>query len=330
MVYPDIFKNIDDVIEHLNNQGWSLSKCYNGKAEYELMDFGNGKIIYYPKPFATPLFRGQNTFWEPCLASYYRSDPDEVEKFNRQLLIEEFRIVISKHPVIKEDIEGGIYVDYTALAQHYEFQTEMLDLTNSLPVAAFFAVTKKEGNEYLPMPDSKEPGVLYFISPDRQFDFITETEELEIYPVGWQIFKRPGEQRAFGVNLSNYKNLNTMPGVFAYRFYHEKKISEKIYEVFHGGRDLFPKDIFAERAARVKGENIFSLEAFNVAYKNINTSISKEEVLIELKKKNIKIQKECPYEYSKEDIETIRNLYQSGELTKDLNATVRISYTPNK
>ena len=330
MIHDEIFENINCVVDYLTNQGWTLSKSYFKNGPYQVIDYGDNRIVYYPVPLGTPLFRGQNEFYEPCISSFYRFQPDRIDEFIQFLKIEEFRLVTSMHPVIKNEIENGIFFDYVALAQHYEFKTKMLDLTNSLPVAAFFAVTQKESDYYKPVEKSDKPGVLYFINPPELFSSFFEKNELEIYPVGWQIFKRPGEQRAFGVNLTKNKNFNSIPGVFAFRFWHDKKISEQIYNIFHGGKDLFPKDIFAEKAALIKESNIFSQSSFDAVHQQYCKNLRKELILKELQNRKIKIQKYSNLEYTNEDIEIIKNLYQSGILTKDLYASTRLCFTPNQ
>ena len=329
MIHEGIFENIDKVIEYLNNQGWTLSKTYVGNAPYELIDYGEGKLIYYPRPIGTPLFRGQNEFHEPCTSSFFRLQPNFFTQFIQKLKLEEFRIVTAKHPIIEDEINSGIYYDYVALAQHYEIKTEMLDVTNSLPVAAFFAVTRKDCGKYIPIEKSDKPGVLYFVTPRMQFMPLLTDNQPEIHPVGWQVFKRPGEQRAFGVNLTNSKDFNMMDGVFAFRFWHDKIISEQIWNVFHGGEDLFPKDIFAEKAAKIKDSNIFSRLAFDLAYENSNKELTKERILFELEKRNIKIQNDSIWDYSVDDISALKELSRSGKLTENLYATTRLCYIPD-
>jgi len=329
MIHEEIFENIDKVIDYLNNQGWTLSKNYIGNAPYVIIDYGDGKLIFYPQPIGTPLFRGQNEFHEPCTSSFYRLQPDNYTQFIHKLKLEEFRIVTAKHPVIEEEINDGIFYDYVALAQHYEFKTEMLDVTNSLPVAAFFAVTRQDSGKYIPIEKSDKPGVLYFVTPDVEImPFLSENRP-EIHPVGWQVFKRPGEQRAFGVNLAKNKDFNTMEGVFAFRFWHDKNISKQIWNMFHGGEDLFAKDTFAEKAAKIKDSNIFSTQAFDLAYENSNKEWTREMILAELELRNIKIQINSIWEYSDDDISELKKLSLSGKLTENLYATTRLCYIPD-
>ena len=330
MIHPEIFENINKVVDHLNNQGWSLSRTYIRNAQYTVTDYGNNNLVYNPQPLASPLFRGQNEFYEPCIATFYRNRTDEYTQFIHRLKIEEFGIVTSKHPAIKETIESGIFYDYVALAQHYEFKTGMLDLTNSLPVAAFFALTRQDSGKYLPMCESTKPGVLYFIQPAAQFSLLSNENQPEIHPVGWQVFKRPGEQRAFVVNLTMNRDFNNMSNVHAFRFWHEKSISEQIYHALHEGNDLFPKDIFAEKAARIKDSTIFSKAAFEKAFENSEISLTRETILSELGKRNISIQENPNWEYSDEDIKALQELSFSGKLIENPSASTRLIYTPPK
>jgi hypothetical protein len=329
MIYQEIFDNLDKVIDYLNGQGWSLSRTYVRNSPYEVMDYGNGNIVYYPSPFATPLFRGQSKFFEPCVSSLYRSENDSITHFIDKLKVEEFRLVTSTHPVIREESLNGFYFNHIALAQHYGFRTEMLDLTNSLPVAAFFAVTQFVAGKYIPMDNSDHPGVFYFVSPMKQFDFLSFDDSPEVFPVGWQVFKRPGEQRAFGINLCNHLDLNFIPGVFAFRFWHDLTLSNRIFSIFNGGADLFPDDVFAAKAARINELNVFSRLAFDSTFDHFNPGLTKELLLEELEKRNLSIQDKPVFEYSPEDIVSITELLRSGKLTENLTAFSRLTYAPD-
>lgn len=324
MVHGEIFENIDAVVEHLVNQGWTLSKTYFGNAPYEAIDYGNNRLIYYPQPLHSPLFRGQNEFYDKCTASFYRNNPNRIDEFIQSLKIEEFRVLAEKHPAIKEEIEHGLFFDHIALAQHYEIKTKLLDLTNSLPVAAFFAVTKKENNKYYPLGKSDKPGVLYFVLPLSDMFFSTEKNGIEIYPVGWQIFRRPGEQRAFGIKLENNQNFNELPGIFAFKFWQDESISKKIFNALHGGELLFPPDIFSDKAQKIQEINTYSQASFNKVYPDFDAYFSKEFILEELDKRGIKIQLESVIGFNFNEMLEIENLHKTGKLTENLNARFRI------
>ncbi len=330
MIHDTIFENINKVIDYLNEQGWTLSITNIRNDLFEVIDYGNGRLVYYPLPFGTPFFRGQNQFYEPCIASLYRLQADILSEFVEKLRIEEFRIVTAKHPIIAEQLNNGINYDYIALAQHYGFKTEMLDATNSLPVAAFFAVTRQINGKFYPIEKSENPGVLYFISPETAFVPKLTDNQLKTHPVGWQVFKRPGKQRAFGINLTDGKDFNKMPGVFAFRFMHDKSISEQIWKLFHKGDDLFPKDVFADKAARINESFVFSKQAFDLVYEKSNKEMTKETILNELGNRNIKIQKNSIWDYSDSDIAELKELSTSGKLTEKLYATTRLCYIPDE
>lgn len=51
--------------------------------------------------------------------------------------IEDFKTILNDNPEIKDEIEGGLAVNYIGLAQHYGIETNVIDLTNSFGVAAF-------------------------------------------------------------------------------------------------------------------------------------------------------------------------------------------------
>ena len=328
MVYNHIFKNIDALVDFLRKEGWTMDKRYYGNAPYEVIDYGNNRFVYYPQPKFSPIFRGQNAFYEPCIANKYRGNPDNLQLFIEDLRVEEYRQVTSKHPYIKKEIEAGIYYDYKALAQHYEFKTSMLDLTNSLPVAAFFAVTYKQGNSFYPMKKQDNAGVLYFIPKDTVVNSLKTAPKL--LPVGWQVFRRPGEQRAFTIKLPNYEDFHNIPPVFAFKFYYDQKVSERILNVFKGGATLFPYDPFAEKAARIKDGKVFSKQSFENVYKSYKAKFSKEELLNKLKNQNININHDSGWDYTSDEINQISEMIESDEISRGRVATTRLFYKPGK
>ena len=71
-----------------------------------------------------------------------------------------------ENPVVNE-IRMNCRVEDMAIAQHYEFPTEYMDITNNKWVAAFFAATYKSGNLYLPTETGFGNGIgVFYISND--------------------------------------------------------------------------------------------------------------------------------------------------------------------
>jgi sulfatase maturation enzyme AslB (radical SAM superfamily) len=112
--------------------------------------------------------------------------------------------------------------------------------------------------------------------------------------------------------------------VIAFRFLHDLVISEKIWNVFRGGEVLFTEDAFAEKAAKVKAAKIFSRSSYDSVCQKYKHSISSDLLLLEIKKREILIQKKSAFEYSDEDIDEIKKLVLSGNIEKDRIARTRL------
>lgn len=92
------------------------------------------------------LYRGQIQRWPTCMAQVWRAGQPTADKKLNWILsrtrIAELELMLAKHPLLEIARENSIEVDYDALAQHYEIPTFWLDITSSIDVASFFAVTK--------------------------------------------------------------------------------------------------------------------------------------------------------------------------------------------
>lgn len=297
----EIFQTLDCVIDELSNQGWALSKSYNKFGEFEVITIDDGSLISYPRPLFSPLFRGQPGWFNPCLSSIYRGNPSTIDTLISKVMVNEFESLLHTHPQVQQDLKDGYKVDFIGLAQHYGFKTDYLDLTNSLPVAAFFATNeyREYDDSFIPITDSSKVGVLYFMTPIPQLSL---NSEKNIYPIGFQPFRRPAEQRAFYIRLPDGSDLNQVKGVFPFKFFQEKEISERLNEIMEGGKALFPYDIIAVKAKEIRSNYKLSKQALLKTFKELplyQDYTILESVLIE---RGYKVVDEEIYSFTPEEI----------------------------
>ena len=138
--------------------------------------FINGHVEEYPHGVVmchsdtSFYYRGQTEDYRACYSSLFRkikecSDDEKIRKrFLSQLRINELNHLISNFTQVKEWCFGDIFT--YAIAQHYGFDTDIIDFTNDLDVALFFACCKHIGNnKYLPLTEEdikkKKYGLLF-------------------------------------------------------------------------------------------------------------------------------------------------------------------------
>lgn len=115
----------------------------------------------------------KSEFHEKCLPPLYRRKWSPLQKLERQIQLEDFRFILQVNPEIKEMEEGGPEVNYNGLAQYYGIETNVLDLTNSFLVAAFFATTTYDSlmDVYRPILHVVSQGVIYFFPSSGFMNF---------------------------------------------------------------------------------------------------------------------------------------------------------------
>lgn len=326
-----VYDTLDKVVDYIKGIGWTLDKRYNNQGIFTLIQYPNKRMVYVPQPTFSPLFRGQSSIYESCFSSLYRDDINEVEYFIERLKLVDFEFLLQKHPIVQEELQAEIHVDYIGFAQHYGIKTELLDLTNSLIVAAFFATTKytSEG-KYVPIIDSNEKGIIYFIPPHFQLPNNSKSE-LELFPLGLQCFKRPGEQRAFSINLKNKKDLNEIPGIFKFKFYQDKHISEQIFNALDSGNKIFPYDAVERKVQEINQLTEFSRAVFKEAYTRYkqDVKLSESELLEILISIGINITNNNRLvNYSEDEIAELKQQKENNFIFKNNIATTRLCYIP--
>lgn len=216
--------------------------------------------------FSPFLLRGEKQHYPSIISAFNRGDKDD--KLISNLQTNDFVSLVKTHPLCRM-FDNGINLpsssrtfffemNYYGLAQHYNFNTGLIDFTNSTLVAAFFATTENLGNDkYRPITDiQRYPyGMIYIhhIIPELTFQMFST--------VGHQIFPRSGAQWGFAFQENVCKlNINTM--VNAYPFKHDAKCSQEIFNQLQQGKRLFPKDILQQYSQAIRESKEVSFITF--------------------------------------------------------------------
>jgi hypothetical protein len=194
------------------------------------------------------LYRGQNRYFNPSKPSMFRKDQKRFLK--ESVEYQEMYLTIASHPMVQL-LDSGLLMqgeNYSfemnlfGLTQHYYNKTSLMDLTSSIDVASFFAVTDYDNkHDTYSLYTKKDVGVLYFyeLTPDS---FTSDG----LRTIGLQVFPRSERQRGFLKEMEKEDNFNNDPHVSIVRFYHNPAIEKIFFRKFHEGHDLFPNDILTQ------------------------------------------------------------------------------------
>lgn len=208
-----------------------------------------GKRVLLPSGFRGLFFRGQNQYYEPCIPSIHRIKDKNI-LFLERLKRSEFMELLATHPIIADMEDKGYYIDKMALAQHYGFWTNLLDLSSDIWLAAFMATTKynPESDSYSPVDEKtykKGYGVLY-VSKGYTDNHPRITE------LGYNFFPRPFKQMASTYSMQESDDFNNDDFFDKHLFRHDGIVSQRIFEMAFQQRKYWPQDILADKANEIK------------------------------------------------------------------------------
>jgi len=154
-------------------------------------------------------------------------------------------------------------VDFEAIAQHYGYPTQMLDLTRSRDVAMFFA-THHIHEDSRPEPALGCRAVLYTIDLKRFIKNRANTDG-DFAPIGLCPLPRPAAQIAFGVKLEQSEDFDLVPGVKKETITVTPELAGHYAGLFDDGRKLFPADPFEDQIKTLRGNGKVSIGALRTA-----------------------------------------------------------------
>lgn len=215
--------------------------------------------------FSPRIYRGQTQFYEQCRPSLYRRDAIEGMFWATKTI--ELGEVIWEHPGIADLLRlvlEGLRFDFSleALAQHYEYPTGFLDFSRSRDVAMFFATCARDRETGAYAPLKSGGAVLYTVDLRA---LIMDPNRKAVLPLGFEPLPRPEAQLALAVWLDLHENLNGMSWVRYEEFEVSPKMSGRYFDMFDGGKTLFPENPLDTHIEALRGRRSISLSALKLA-----------------------------------------------------------------
>ena len=286
-------------------------------SKFRVVDMGDGTAALAPLGLLPGhYYRGQTERFMPCLPSLYRPTIKEADAYLERVKYEEFRLLVDSHPITDKYVSGvevngqplHFHIFHLALAQHYGIATELIDMTTSKWVAAFFAVSDYKGNDvYEAHKDDGKPGVFYVYAPNPFFS----PEGDRCRPIGIQPFSRPGEQMGYGICMEKGEDLENMAQTI--EFHHDDKVSELIFNLTNRSKRLFPDDVLKTKADIIKNSLCFSEAAYRLAKEEFYPETDALVFEAWEKNKGMKHQKEAVTKFTAEDMTRFHDEYPEFE-----------------
>lgn len=179
--------------------------------------------------------------------------------------------------------------DLEAVAQHYGFVTNYIDVTKDLFVALFFAYTYRDENGYHPIVDFSKYSPMLYTANMQMFDD-NALEQMKI--IGFQAIMRPFKQKALAMDVAK---IGLKKYFSSWELPKDYSVSNAVFEHFYKGNDLFPDEILSRHADYILNDkklDFFLLKEFCKA-NNSDFAITSKE----LEKKGFEIN-ELHYDFS--------------------------------
>lgn len=244
-----------------------------------LLEFpATGAVMTQPR--GRYYYRGENAYFRVSKASCFRSKNDTIP-LSIQMLIDRLRLYQCWETLDRFDAVqhwGFCEINYMALAQHYGFRTQMLDITSDLKTALFFACCKYGSDrKWHPLTEDEfahrnsrkhissncggdsRYGVLYR-SPSEITDlrWCTEPENTAfeiIIPVGYQPFMRCSYQHGYMLLTQPEYDLFQDKRFDKFKFRLTEELCNWIYEEMDHGNLIYPHDDVPDISIEIESLN---------------------------------------------------------------------------
>ena len=361
----DVQKMVQDRDEHPEKRGDFIIdefRVMNASGTTILFPYGDRIITFCSK---RQFFRGENQDFPYSIPSLRRKTmgmskkQEELMRTVANMKIWQFRKLLWNNINVVPYWEAKLSdVNYKALAQHYGFDTNLLDLTNDFRIALFFATCK-----YVPEQDCFRPlteqeinenhkyGIIYH-APNWVLDFISPGGSLEWYfqhmndedrwygldngdldgmafQIGYQPLMRCHHQSGYVYPLRYGVSLNEDRRFERMRFKQSVELSQWVFKMMDGGKKVFPQEGITEiRDILIQIQNTkrFSYDDLMLAYDmdRVNKELfpTVDDVKKELEEQGYYIEDdEVQYLLDEKALESVNEKYDGKDLLKPIGAS---------
>lgn len=281
--------------------------------EYRIMNT-RGTVIQFPYgdriitfDSKRHFYRGENQIFQksqPSLNRKLQEKDDKTQELYRA--ISNLRICQFTNFILNIDALQYWYakisdINVKALAQHYGFDTHLLDLTNDFKVALFFATCKyvPETDSYIPLTkemievnEESKYGVIYHAPNwildytniggsfqwnfehmedvrDRPYSFDSGDLDGMAFQIGYQPLMRCHHQSGYIFPMRSNSSLQVDSRFEILHFKQSPELSQRVFEMMDGGKKVFPYEGIVEAKDvldQIRTSKIFSEDDVDYVY----------------------------------------------------------------
>lgn len=261
-------------------------KSFKG-GDLERMALGDAAMPMYAQyPYGVvvvqesgPFFcRGESKIYPSTKSTWDRFTPQNerersVFAFVEDMRLSELSMLFSKLKTVECSKRSEF--NFSAVAQHYGFKTNFLDITNRLRVALFFACCIKEKDK--PWRPLNKHDYIATDSADGRYGVLFIQNRFKcgtnlIMPIGYQPFLRCHFQYGYFIPMRSEWDLQDAASGFTILYFkHDEKFCRYIFDLNEAGRSTYPDNtdsIFIPTVDKIRETTSFSKKAFDIIYKH--------------------------------------------------------------
>lgn len=267
-------KNIVEVIQRLcpshilgqclEREGMAINYQRN-----DLIQMPDGRFAAICNTGNFLLYRGEHKCYKSSKASLYRIK-DRKDRICALAKTYEFMEFLKSLPEVQAYINSNMWYEPWALAQHYEFATPMIDLTNEIAVAAFFATHRYDGVTKQYILETEGKGCIRFTNMISEIGFM---DMQKIRPIGVQPFSRPSNQYGYELWLPEEEDFLDQSTVV--EFEQNLKVNRRLEQAMAAPQNMyFPNETIVQMASIIKNENVVTSSAIRAFCEDVYKGIS--------------------------------------------------------